>query len=58
VVISKWRKENAPGEHRYRLLLAEAFLKQGEFINFGSGVTQKNCCNQTSQTVYWILSII
>lgn len=41
VVVSKWTKENAPGDHRAKLLSAEAFPTQGEFINFGSGVTLK-----------------
>jgi hypothetical protein len=57
VVISKWRKENASGEHRYRLLLAETFPKQGEFINFGSGVTlkfllQSNITNSLLDIIY------
>jgi lipopolysaccharide transport system ATP-binding protein len=39
VVLSKWTKENAPGDHRAKLLSAEAIPTQGDFINFGSGVT-------------------
>ena len=41
VVSSKWTKENAPGDHRAKLLSAEAIPTQGDFINFGSGVTLK-----------------
>ena len=39
IVNSKWTNEDAPGDHRARLLSAVAFPTSGDFINFGSGVT-------------------
>jgi lipopolysaccharide transport system ATP-binding protein len=41
LITSNWTLEEAPGDHRARLLIAEAFPTHGEFINFGSGVTLK-----------------
>jgi len=41
IVTSKWTIENAPGDYRAKLLSAEAFPTQGDFINFDSGITLK-----------------
>lgn len=38
---SKWTEEDAPGDHRAKILAAEAYPTQGDFINFGSGITLK-----------------
>lgn len=41
IVTSNWSEKEAPGDHRARLLAAEAYPTQGDFINFGSGITLK-----------------
>jgi lipopolysaccharide transport system ATP-binding protein len=41
IVISKWSESEAPGDQRAKLLAAEAYPTQGDFIDFRSGVTLK-----------------
>jgi lipopolysaccharide transport system ATP-binding protein len=41
VVNSIWDEENAPGDHRARILSANARPTVGDEINFGSGITLK-----------------
>jgi lipopolysaccharide transport system ATP-binding protein len=39
IVNSTWDEENAPGDHRARILSASAKPTKGDLINFGSGIT-------------------